>query len=97
MTETTEEAPDARTIATLTKRYEDKLQDIANRLADLAREVSREGKARPTVLNADGQTDYIYAAERAIHALHWGIANLNADSLIGTAAEAHNAVRGRWK
>jgi hypothetical protein len=89
--------PDERTVATLTKRYEDRLQSVVMALSELAREVGREGKARPTVLTPDGQVDYLYAAERAIHALHWGIANLNADSLIGTAAEAHNAVRGRWK
>lgn len=95
--DTVDDGPDGRFTATLTKRYEDKLQSVVMALSELAREVARQGKAQPDTLNDDGQDDYLLAAERALHALHWGIANLNADRLVSTAADAHSAVRGRWK
>jgi hypothetical protein len=94
MTETT---PDARYIATQTKRYEDKLQAIADDLHEIGRRIAREGKPHRDVINDDGQDDYMLAAERALHALSWGLANLNADRLVSAAADAHSAVRGRFK
>ncbi len=74
--------------------YDRRLATIVQRLRDLADEVERDGKPRPNITRRDGAVvtdDYIGAAANAIHAVTWGVANLNLDGLVATASDVHYA------
>lgn len=95
---TLDPSEDARYIEKQVKRYEDRLQQLVGDLNELARRVAREGKAQPrTIDGVDDKPDYLDAAGAALHTLNWGIANLNVRNLMDAAADAHNAVRGRYR
>lgn len=78
-------------------QYQRRIEAIAARLHDIAAEVQREGVARVGHVNADGKPDYLWSAQQVLHTVTWGVANLNLDGLLSTAADAQNAVRGRDK
>lgn len=95
--ETTDGLVDQRYADAQAARYDEKLAQTARGLRELADEIEREGKARPASINNDGKADYLWAAEQVIHSLHWGLVNLNVETLLSAAADAHSAVRGRIK
>lgn len=78
-------------------RYDQTLQALVVNIHRLAEEVECEGQARMPHLEKDGHLDYAYAANRVLHSVMWGLANLNLDGFTSTAQDAHNAVRGRVK
>jgi hypothetical protein len=72
--------------------FEKDVQKIADRLRYLADEVEQAGRAtRNPTRTEDPNPDYLRAAERAVHAVVWGVANLSLDGLIASAAEATRA------
>lgn len=73
--------------------FERDVVKIAERLRWLADEVEREGKARPNPTRDDPTPDFSRAAERVVHAIMWGMANLSLDSIVNAADEAGRAAR----
>lgn len=72
------------------------LDRTAERLNDLISRMKREAMPVEPIegraLSGDAYP-HSYAASRAIHELHWGIANAHLDTLIKSAAEADAAAR----
>lgn len=76
--------------------YAKRLAEVARRLRNLADTVEREGAARQGDIRVGGaypHPDWIRAAERAIHEVSWGVANLNLSELVNAATEAHENAR----
>lgn len=73
--------------------YEKKVAVVVERLRDLADQVAWEGKSREANQYTPNQSDDIDAAQRVVHDVAWGIANLSLDSLITWAATADDAER----
>lgn len=69
------------------ERYLDRLADIAADLRSLADRVEREGEARPR-FGAPENFDHVTGAAGVVHAVTWGVANLNLDILLADAADA---------
>lgn len=75
------------------------LDRIAERLNDLISRMKREATPIEPIEPIEGRSlpsdayPHSYAANRAIHELHWGIANAHLDTLIKSAAEADKAAR----
>jgi hypothetical protein len=67
------------------QRYRERLEKVSTALTDLAAQVLREGEPR------DG--DYLWAAQKVIHDVAWGVANLNLDILIASASDARETQR----
>ena len=67
--------------------YTERLAGVVDALRRLAVEVEREGRVREKA-SFDGTPRFSSSAESALHALSWGIANLNAPRLIAAAAQA---------
>lgn len=63
------------------------LEGIAARLRDVADQVEREATLRETPY-IDGTPKHAIAAEQVIHAVTWGVANLNLSGLVHDAAQA---------
>lgn len=66
--------------------YMDSVAHTAQRLRDTADRMEREGRVIP------GGT-FTGAARRVMHEFLWGIANANADGIVGAAEEADEALR----
>jgi hypothetical protein len=83
---------DNRYSAVAAERFDAKIAETADRLRHMAEEVERDGRARKNFMRKpDDRPDYIYAAQRVIHTVTWGLANLNLDGLVSVADEVHFA------
>jgi hypothetical protein len=71
------------------ERYHEKIAEMARRLRTLADDIERKGNAREfkSVLTPR----HVNAATNVVHALAWGMANLNADGLVQAAGDADGA------
>ena len=69
------------------KRYTDQLTQMCDQLRRLADEIGREGTPHSEQDSVGGTPAYAMAAERAQHALVWGLANVGLHRLTSTAAE----------
>lgn len=77
-----------RTVASMEADYYcRRLAAVADGLRKLADHVEHEGTPRPTV-GTTGTPRFSQAAYSAFHAITWGLANLNAESLIDAAGRA---------
>lgn len=72
------------------ERYEEKRQRLVDKIRELADEVERESRLYDEP-GGNGTPRFASSAERALHTLSWGIANLNAAQLVGVAARADAA------
>lgn len=72
-------------------RYHDHVDRVARRLHELADEVQREGDRTDPKIDVPG---FGWAASQVIHAVSWGLANLNRDALVLAAAEADRPALG---
>lgn len=75
------------------RHYDSSLASVVRALRDMADRVEREGVPRDTP-GAAGTPRFADAAENALHAITWGLANANADRLISAAAHADAAEAG---
>jgi hypothetical protein len=66
-------------------RYSERLEKVSVALTDLSAQVLREGKPQ--------DRDYVWAAQKVIHDVVWGIANLNLDILVACASDVREAQR----
>lgn len=76
--------------------YMDTLDRVVSTLGDVAERLKREATPVDPIEGRSLSSDrypHSYAASRAIHELHWGIANAHLDTLIKSAAEADAAAR----
>lgn len=72
--------------------YDREVAEIAGKLRVIADEVAREGKARRNwTARGDERPDYLLGAQRIVHTVMWGVANLHLDGLVNVAAEVHRA------
>lgn len=74
------------------KHYTDYVVQVAEQIRSLADEFTLAARPRRDE-GALGVPRYTAAAEQALHRILWGLANLNADDLIGRAALADKAER----
>lgn len=72
------------------RHYGVKVAVIAADLRSLADRIEREGKPRPSSVYTAG-TEHQTAAGAIVHAVMWGLANINLDGLIREAADADAA------
>lgn len=73
--------------------YSEQVDKISERLHRLADDVKREGKARNSTYDIGG-LGHITAAQRVLHEVTWGIANLNLNGLLSWAMEADLEKKG---
>lgn len=69
------------------RRYTEQLAQMAASLRRLADDIESEGTPRSDQDGIGGTPAYAMAAERAQHALAWGLANTGLHRLTGAAAE----------
>lgn len=95
MTTSPNPSSDDRSYSAVTSRfYAKQVADVVRRLRGLADEVEREGRARPGVMGRqDGRPEYVHSAQQIVHAVTWGLANLNLDGVISAGNEADQAAR----
>jgi hypothetical protein len=81
----------SRNIKAAVERYDERLADIVRRLRRLADDVEREGSPRESFVGwRKGRRDYVYASQRVIHEVAWGIANMHMDLLVDAADDLHS-------
>lgn len=82
-----------RNTANAAARYDEKLRSVADQLRKIADDVEHDGKARVAVTGwRVGEMDYLYPAQRVVHVITWGIANLSLGHLIDAADNYHSVV-----
>ncbi len=88
-----------RTLRTIEiKRFNDQVARISYRLREMADEVERETRVTLPSTVYRG-TEYGAAAHSIVHAIMWGMANLNLDSivLLGSEVDTADAREASWE
>jgi hypothetical protein len=75
------------------QNYDRILAEIVSRIHKIAEDVARDGAPHTAYTGwRKGELDYIYASQRVIHAITWGVANLSVDHLVDAADGYHSMV-----
>lgn len=78
----------ARMYENAVRRFDGRVDEIASRLRRLADEVEREGYSSN---NRVGMPSYGWKASQIVHAITWGVANMNLSGLVAVASEVDAA------
>lgn len=94
MTTTPAELGDDSVSLALHNQYVRQVRHVADWLRRLADEVERDGlDVRVAPVSRDPHLDYAYNATRVVHAVTWGLAHTNVDSVVSAAAEVDRYLR----
>jgi hypothetical protein len=74
----------------MSEQFEHKVARTANGLRVLADRVEREGRVGENIRTM--KPDHAYAAQSVIHAITWGMANLDLGGIVQCAKDADQAI-----
>lgn len=76
----------------MSEQYARRIDSIAHQLRALADTVEREGEPRPQ-RSHHSLPPHMNSAQRVIHEVTWGVANLSLSTLLDTAHDADSATQ----